>query len=154
MYWSAKPALTLPQQFLFLRNNPICVGEGSVNHRRLVWNYRVRPTLLSREYTVQILYEKDDVPKVFVKDPELSELAGGRDLPHVYKHPTRLCLYLPGSGEWADTMRVDQTFVPWTTTWLYYFEEWLESNDWKGGGEHPGDRPEPEYSRRIRRGVR
>ena len=154
MYWSAKPALTLPQQFLLLRNNPICVGEGSVNHRRLVWNYRVRPTLLSREYAVQIFYERDDGPKVLVRDPELSVLAGGRDLPHVYKHPTRLCLYLPGSGEWIDTMRVDQTFVPWTVTWLFYFEEWLESNDWKGGGEHPGDRPEPVYNRRVRRGIR
>ncbi len=40
-------------------------------------------------------------------------------------------------------MRLDQTIVPWTALWLFYFEEWLESNEWKGGGEHPGDTDQP-----------
>ena len=35
-------------------------------------------------------------------------------------------------------MRIDQTIVPWTALWLFYFEEWLFSDEWKGGGEHPG----------------
>ena len=34
-------------------------------------------------------------------------------------------------------MRSDQTVVPWTSLWLFYFEDWLASNEWKGGGEHP-----------------
>jgi hypothetical protein len=34
-------------------------------------------------------------------------------------------------------MRLDQTVVPWATLWLFYFEEWLRSDDWKGGGMHP-----------------
>jgi hypothetical protein len=34
-------------------------------------------------------------------------------------------------------MRLDHTIVPWTALWLFYFEEWLISNDWKGGGVHP-----------------
>ena len=70
-------------------------------------------------------------------DPDLSELAGERPLPHVYHDPLRLCLTLPGTREWTGTMRIDQTFVPWATTWLYYFEEWLISDEWKGGGKHP-----------------
>jgi hypothetical protein len=47
-----------------------------------------------------------------------------------------LCLFLPRAKEWDGMMRIDQTFVLWTEVWLYYFEEWLASNDWKGGGEH------------------
>jgi hypothetical protein len=137
MHRGGRPALTPAQQYLFLRNNPICAGEGRLNQRGLIWNYRTRPYLLCREYAIRIVYEKEGIPKVFVKDPDLSKLAEGRDLPHVYKRPTRLCLYLPGSGEWLNTMRIDQTLVPWTATWLYYFEEWLVSDDWKGGGEHP-----------------
>jgi hypothetical protein len=39
------------------------------------------------------------------------------------------------SPEWAGSMRIDQTFVPWTATLLYYFEEWLASDEWKGRGE-------------------
>ena len=55
------------------------------------------------------------------------------------QHPPRLCLYLPGKGEWTPAMRLDQTMVPWAILWLFYFEEWLGSNEWKGGGLHPGD---------------
>lgn len=148
-----RPALTPAQQYLFLRNNPICAGKGVLNHRGLTWKYRVRPTPLSREYEIRITCHRGDVPDVVVVDPDLSVLAGGRDLPHVYKNPTRLCLYLPGSGEWLNTMRIDQTFVPWTATWLFYFEEWLGSDEWKGGGRHPGDNDGRESSRRIRRRV-
>jgi hypothetical protein len=149
----ARPALTPAQQFLFLRSNPICAGEGTLANRGLIWNYRMHPTPLSREYSIRIRYDKDDTPSAFVKEPDLSLLAGERDLPHVYKNPTRLCLYLPGSGEWIDTMRIDRTFVPWTATWLYYFEEWMVSNDWKGGGEHPCDTDEISYNRRVRRAI-
>jgi hypothetical protein len=59
-------------------------------------------------------------------------------LPHVYQQkPTWLCLYLPRAREWSGWMRIDQTVVPWAALWLFYFEEWLDSDDWKGGGEHP-----------------
>jgi hypothetical protein len=34
-------------------------------------------------------------------------------------------------------MRIDNTIVPWAILWLFYFEEWLWSDEWKGGGEHP-----------------
>ena len=85
MHRGGRPSLTAAQQFLFLRNNPICAGDGMLNHKGLVWNYRVRPIPLSREYAIRIVYEKGDTPDVFVRDPDLAELAGGRDLPHVYK---------------------------------------------------------------------
>ncbi len=34
-------------------------------------------------------------------------------------------------------MRISETIVPWVNLWLFFFEEWLISNDWKGGGVHP-----------------
>jgi len=37
-------------------------------------------------------------------------------------------------------MRIDQTIVPWAVLWLFYYEEWLVSDRWKGGGEHPPER--------------
>jgi hypothetical protein len=76
---------------------------------------------------------------VFVIEPNLQELALGRKLPHVYEqNPPRLCLYLPRTGEWHRSMMISETIVPWTVLWLFYFEEWLESDNWKGGGMHPG----------------
>lgn len=85
--------------------------------------------------------------------PDLTELAGERDIPHVYHDPLRLCLYLPGAGEWESHMRIDRTFVPWTSTWLFYFEEWLASDDWKGGGIHPQPGDNEGYGRRVRRAA-
>jgi hypothetical protein len=149
-----RAALTPAQQYLFLRHHPVCVGHGTLNALGLTWTYRVRPTPISREYEICITFRANDVPKVFVVSPDLTELAGGRELPHVYHNPIRLCLYLPSSGEWEGHMRIDKTFVPWTATWLYYFEEWLESDDWKGGGEHPDPNEAEHYNRNIRRSIR
>ena len=77
-----RKALTPAQQYLFLRHNPVCVGQGTLNATRLTWTYRVRPTPISREYEVCITFRVNDVPRVFVISPNLTELAGGRDLPH------------------------------------------------------------------------
>jgi hypothetical protein len=103
---------------------------------------------------MRITFQRAETPSVFVTDPDLAALAGGRPLPHVYHAPLRLCLTLPGEREWVGTMRIDQTFVPWATTWLYYFEEWLISDEWKGGGEHPDLTDNERYGRRARRATR
>lgn len=134
------PPMTLAVQYHRLSTSPICRGKGAVRGGELVWRYQTSPTPFSRSYSVRIEYQKGDVPRVFVEEPDLLQLSGGRRLPHVYKQqPPRLCLYLPGAGEWRPTMGLDQTIVPWTMLWLLYFEEWLDSNEWKGGGVHPGE---------------
>ena len=53
------------------------------------------------------------------------------------KIPRDSAFICPGTPEWRPWMRLDQTVVPWTSLWLFYFEDWLASNEWKGGGEHP-----------------
>lgn len=149
-----RPDLTPAQQFIFLRANPVCAGTGRLRATGLIWEYQVRPTSLSREYLVRITFDRGEVPDVFVIDPDLSNLGDGRPLPHVYHNPLRLCLILPGTQEWAGTMRIDQTFVPWAATWLFYFEEWLVSDEWKGGGQHPDENTGEQYNRSVRRAVR
>ena len=139
---------------MFLRANPICTGTGRLHATGFIWDYRDRPTPLSHEYSMRITFQRGETPSVFVTDPELSALAGERPLPHVYHDPLRLCLTLPGTREWTGTMRIDQTFVPWATTWLYYFEDWLISDDWKGGGKHPDPTDNERYGRRVRRATR
>lgn len=147
---STSTDLTPAQQFLFLRRNPVCAGTGVLNAKGLSWDYRVRPTTLSREYVIRITLQKGGPPKAFVIEPDIQILAGERQIPHVYRNPLRLCLYLPGSNEWLGSMRIDKNFVPWVATWLFYFEEWLASDEWKGGGEHPDPEAEELGSRAIR----
>jgi hypothetical protein len=138
-----RPRITAAHQYFHLRTNPICAGSGKLGPGRLTWRFVTSPTPFSRRYRLRIEYQQSEVPRVLVEDPNLVDLADGRRLPHVYtQQPPRLCLYLPGTGEWTPAMRLDQTVVPWAILWLFYFEEWLVSNEWKGGGMHPGEKDE------------
>jgi len=131
-------ALTAAQQLVNLQGNSISIGTGILRRGRLVWDFDARPTPLSRCYRLRIVFRQDGAPQVFVIEPDLTELAEGRKLPHVYEQrPTRLCLYLPGAKEWNRSMKISETIVPWAILWLFYFEEWLASDEWKGGGVHP-----------------
>lgn len=129
--------LPLPLQYLFLQSSKTIAGEGALDPHQLEWRFRAQPTPLSRPYQVTLVLKREGTPDVRVVDPDLRLLAGERDLPHIYRNPDRLCLYLPGAGQWDASKRLDLTIIPWTHLWLIYFEEWLVSNDWKGGGKHP-----------------
>ena len=133
--------LTAAQQYACICANPLCVGAGTLRPGRFVWRYKTSPTPISRLYSVRLNYRIGSSPQAVVEEPDLCCLASGRQLPHVYEQkPPQLCLYLPGVGEWEPWMRIDRTIVPWSTVWLFYFEEWLVSDEWKGGGIHPGKR--------------
>lgn len=141
-------ALTLPEQFLLLKSSAVAPGEGLLRHDRLRWRFAAHPHPLSRSYEARLDYRRGAKPQVFIEAPDLVLLAGGRRLPHVYsQEPVRLCLYLPRAFEWRRYMRLDQTIIPWTALWLFYFEEWLWSDDWKGGGVHP-EPAEPKVKKR------
>jgi hypothetical protein len=134
-------ALTAAEQFLVLQTNPLTAGTGALGVGSLIWRYVATPSPLGRLYDLRLDFRQGHPPDVFVEHPDLAELADGRELPHVYQQqPTELCLHLPRIHEWSGEMRLDQTIVPWAALWLYYFEEWLVSDDWKGGGEHPRSR--------------
>lgn len=145
--------LSLSQQLLFLNANPAIEGMGTVRRNKLTWQAPIQPTALARTYLATITYQMGKTPDVRIEEPGLELLAEGRSLPHVYKDPLRLCLYLPGTREWEAQKRIDQTIIPWTYLWLYYFEDWLWTDDWKGEGRHPGDEPEHPRNRALRRAL-
>ena len=143
--------LTLPQQNLLLSRSLTPVGgSGSLSPTRLVWRYPACPGPLSRSYAIRLELPLGGLPGVFVEDPEPRVLSGGVDPPHIYRNPERLCLYMPGTGQWDATKRLDETVVPWTALWLTYFEDWLATKEWRGGGFHP-DPGRAGRSRRERR---
>lgn len=129
------------QQWIRLRAAGLDGGTGSVRQGELTWDFYVRPSPLGRNYQVRLRYKLGNPPSVTVISPNLTLLAPNRRLPHVYyaTTPLSLCLYLPGSGEWQPSKSLAETIVPWTAVWLFYFEDWLLTDEWKGGGKHPGD---------------
>lgn len=135
---SRKKPLTPAIQFFVLKQRNGGIGQGTLRRGQIVWEYEGQPTLLGRRYKLKLAFRQGGSPEVWVTDPDLPTLAEGRTIPHVYaQSPTKLCLYRPGKGQWAEHMFLAETIVPWSLLWLFYFEEWLLSDDWKGGGEHP-----------------
>jgi hypothetical protein len=109
-----------------------CTSKG--NHA--IWIGPVKPSAMSHEYQVRIVYEFGDSPKVWVLSPALKPRCDGGRIPHVYGGP-RPCLYLPNSGEWRPDRYIADTIIPWTSLWLYYYEVWHATGEWLGGGVHP-----------------
>jgi hypothetical protein len=112
--------------------------------RELRYRFSVSPGEFSRFYDCLLSVRPGFVaPDVFVLQPDLSTLSGGRRLPHTYGHKgrgTQLCLFLPKRREWMPQMKLADTHLAWTVEWLGYFEEWLLTGEWAGGGYHPTPR--------------
>ena len=129
--------LNLAQQLFSLRRF-YSEGKGTIRHPVLMWENQLAPTPLSRTYSTAVKYQLGLPPRTYVLNPSLIELASGRRVPHLYSQvEQRLCLYLPNAGEWNSSKFISETIIPWTLLWLFYFEEWLLSDEWKGGGIHP-----------------
>lgn len=112
-------------------------GLGQIQRGRLTWQFSAQPTPVSRRYRLRLVYVVHTAPEMFVVTPNLQSLTASRRIPHLYDQARgRLCLYLPKAREWNGRQLLADTMVPWALLWLFYFEEWLESDDWKGGGVH------------------
>ena len=70
---------------------------------------------------------------MFVLNPPLMTRPA-EEIPHRF-HDGSLCLHY--HGEWSSRHSIAATTVPWTVTWLYYYELWLATGEWLGGGIHP-----------------
>ncbi|MGQ8708683.1 hypothetical protein ACUTSW_22190 [Serratia sp. TSA_198.1] len=143
--------LTLAEQYHGLRArfpSARCYLTG--NNKKLVWEGHLSPGPFSREYLVRIEYNPPATPDCYVISPKLKKLAQGKRIPHTYatssdSDKTQLCLYLPKQrhpakyAEWRPQLQLSDTVLPWASLWLFYFEQWLFSEKWEGGGAHPNE---------------
>lgn len=99
------------------------------------WFWVCKPTPFSISYTIRIEFGAGRVPRVQVLSPKpLPKAPGAKYYEHI-NHPQErqyLCLHLP--REWKGHMIIADTFVPWTSEWLYSYEVWVETGEWTGEG--------------------
>jgi hypothetical protein len=122
--------------------------------RRVIWDGTLDP--IQRRYHVRIGYQAplaierfsilNVQPRVQVLSPRLERHPGFEEgpTPHVYLNKSDetlpfLCLFDPYSGEWSPGDLIADTTVPWTARYLYFYEGWLVTGKWLGGGRHPTD---------------
>jgi len=131
-------ARTIDQQIVNMRAN-FPNFECKRSRNKATWIGLLQPTPSSNSYKVEIKYQVGDIPRVFVRAPALETRRGENKIPHTYSK-NEICVYLPGSNEWRPTMFIADTIIPWTSVWFFYYETWLATGKWCGGGTHPEKR--------------
>lgn len=123
--------LTISQQAFAIRSVLPGVTVRLRQGTRLTMTADLQPTPMSRQYNIKIDYRLGASPDVLVVAPKLELHRDAEELPHTFPGE-KLCLHLP--GEWTPSMYIAHTTVPWTSEWLFYYEIWLVTGDWEGGG--------------------
>jgi hypothetical protein len=108
-------------RILSVRNRLRCVGT-------------LRPSLTGDTYTVEVTYDVPARPHVRVLRPELRLAPGKSKLSHVFEG-NELCLHL--AGDWRPDQQIAEFIVPWISLWLAFYEFWVLSGEWLGGGQEP-----------------
>ncbi len=121
--------LNLGQQALALKSvypdSSVRIGPN-----RLVWRGRLKPSALSREYTIEISLRVGQNPVVNVVHPPLEPNARGL-LPHIWDDGS-LCLNT--AKQWSAKMHLVDTTLPWASEWLLHYEMWKGTGLWLGDG--------------------
>ena len=120
--------------------------------RRAMWEGPLEPVQrrhrIRVDHTTPLLIERFSIlkvqPRVQVLTPKLEHHPEFEDgpVPHVYNNPKDvslpfLCLFDPYNGEWSLDDVLAETTIPWATRYLYFYEGWLATGKWLGGGRHP-----------------
>lgn len=111
-------------------------GIGGPTRDGIVWQGDFTPTPLSYTYRLKIEYQKGNYPKVYIVNPKPLPLAAGASkLPHTYdSKKQRICLFKPDLWEWTSSMSIADTIVHWAVLWMFFYESWVCTGKWLGGG--------------------
>ena len=117
------------------------------------WRGAISPTTIA--YTVEVRYRvplvienttvRDAQPRVTVDGLASYRWHPAVDELHLYwptdrdESPPVLCLFDPYAHpcQWSVERLLAETTLPWTCEWLLFFEGWLVTGTWEGGGRHP-----------------
>jgi hypothetical protein len=128
--------ITLPKQLLAIKSLKTTQSVNFINHG-IVALFEIQPTYSSDKYTVKMIYESlEKRPRFYL----LNHLPKEKTvIPHTYglkridgKLYPQLCLNL--IEDWNGAMKICDTLYPWLVEWLYFYEVWLITNKWLGGG--------------------
>lgn len=105
----------------------------SMHRSEVSWVGQLTPTRMSDTYTIRVTYQPPRRPVVEVITPRLQTLPGKR-IPHTFPGD-KLCLHL--HGEWTPDIVIASTIIKWAVFWLVFYENWLITGKWEGGGHEP-----------------
>lgn len=106
-----------------------------------------REHLVRVKYRVPMVLEdislRDAQPRVQVIEPKLERHFDYEEapLPHCYRNAAEpslpyLCLFSISGREWDINDLIAETTIFWANEWIYFYEGWLITKRWRGGGRH------------------
>lgn len=130
-------SLTLAQQRIGVSSHFPGFRYGG-SHKIGIWVGSLNPGNECETYQVKIEYKPGSRPRITVLSPKLRKRDDQARIPHVYfgDHP---CVYFPRTGEWHPGKLISATIIPWLSLWLYFYEVWLVTGKWFGGGIEHGE---------------
>lgn len=136
-YLKPKSYRLIDQQIALRRAYPEAVC--SIRRGVLHWNGYLSPTPLSKTYNVTLEYKVGKRPRVTLIGENLLGL-DKPNFPHRFhidqlNKQVDICLHL--GYEFDASVLIADTIVPWAIEWLYFYEIWLATEEWCGGGKHP-----------------
>lgn len=140
---------TPAQQFGMLKTK--YGGTGKMTHNGFEWFCDFTPTTISDTYTLKIVYQIGYYPRTFIVKPKPLQLAEGAVvLPHTYDtKKQRICLFLPDYKEWTSAMSMADTIVHWAVLWMFFYETWVSTGKWLGGGHGNWDVTPPKQEKEL-----
>lgn len=91
-----------------------------------IWTGWLQPSEFSPRFQVRITLPPYSSPTVEVMSPQLAPNA-----PHLYRNG-ELCLYFPDDWTWTGHDLLVETILPWTASWLFYYDLWTQTGEWLG----------------------
>ncbi len=123
---------------------PNCIVNCKCN--RIIAKLPIRYENGNYKYILKITIDNYGYYKCYIISPQISYKEGMP--PHIYlldstvdeKSETfkrlRICLHLPNSDEYLITSPIVETIVAWAIKWTEFYEIWLITGVWYGGGKH------------------
>lgn len=126
------------------------VGRKNILYKcnKLTAYVPIRKESGSAKYVIKIVIYKTGKFQAFIVKPKIKKCKG-QNPPHIYKSNSKwnaikqeydelcLCLYLPDSGEYNTKDKLIENIISWAIKWTEFYEIWLLTGKWYGGGVHP-----------------
>lgn len=113
-------------------------AKCEVKRNLMIWMGEIKPSPLSRNYHIKLIFNtaKSIRPKVIL----YGEIPGieRTDFPHYFHKDVEakwveICLYRFREFDYRKDL-ISDTIIPWVADWLLYYELWLATGEWLGGG--------------------
>lgn len=127
----------LPLRIILIREKKLIESHYKflkciIKQNKLICTGKVKPTDYSQEYSIKLVYDGLNAPRVYVIEPEIEY----HDDIHMFPKEKNLCLYHAETDDFHWNFKkhhVFETIIPWALEWFVYYELYLITGKW----EHP-----------------